>query len=350
MDFTSDITSEHSSVSDGGINAGLDQSSELDSVLMDENEKKFLKLQEEKDLLLKRRDSLINEVDTLKRKLEETPDLVEEPNIASGVDQNAANILIDLMLLSSSKSSPIFDEESVDKIRSINGNSSLQEELKMKFDTLPLLNMKLRLRYLQKLLYPNLQLRVTRDKDGSTREIEVVVVDCQFKKFNKNAPIKLNFEMQYDSKQEKLLDFKIMDVSNNVKLELSSAIRKYKENPTILLFYFTEYDRILYMRQKLIEEIIKKHSIYIKDVIDAIDYTNGKITLKLSSQNELHIIFEITSEDGYIIPKLRIKFEIFKKNGQKVVNPNVNDIFNSLIKEYGLIKSIHEIIRLVVGY
>lgn len=207
MDFTSDLVA--SPVKRRSLSSDLSQdNSSGSSIILTENEKKRLELQELKETLLKERDALWDEEVRLRRELDklerdrfmqgftssessdfesdidneagtEPPDKNNDENIVSNdptntnnitndkIDANAARIFLDLMLLSSKKQQAV---EPNPKPIHLDGGSSLQEEISVKYDTLPLLNMDLRLKYLQKYLYPHVEIRINSlaDEDNNS--------------------------------------------------------------------------------------------------------------------------------------------------------------------------------------
>lgn len=376
MDFTSDIvppsSEKHLPLSDRSRGSSV---SSVSSELLTEDEKKRLYLQEVKENLLKERESLWDEEVSLRRELDKLErdrfmqglssdssdfeseieeeealnnNSEEEYNVEEA-DTNAAKIFLDLMLLSSKK------QQMVDpgpKPVHINGTSSLQKELSVKYDTLPLLNMKLRLRYLQKYLYPFVNLRVNNLDEENDGRYEVTA------KFKRNAkhPFHIKFRIDYSTKDDsngQLEQFKILEISRRVRLCFE---RIFYDNGTLLiqnavtlLFFCLEFDRLTYTCDKLIAQIRDKFEKRLRYTEDISDPELKSITLqqlKQPSERDFIIKFEIVTDRSdtdfngkkmlmLLNPQLKIHLTL-RHEGNEIRDPDINNIFQQLLADYEL--------------
>lgn len=370
MDFTSDLSSdisglrvqkneEGSTSSSLGTNANesiitkkADLSSDIDTLFLSKDDKRRLKLEESKEKLLAERERLMKQVDDLKIELDNTPlnSKTFEPEEDNKIDENIAKTLVDLMTFSS-RSHFISDGEEKPINERIDGTSDLQDELTSKYDTLPLLNMNLRLRYLKEYLYPFIKLETKEKKDVNVnKEIEVT----SSLRRNKKCPITAKFQVNYDTKDEKLVLFDLVELSpSRVRLNMREFIERHKRNPTMILFCLNEYDRVLWKREELLRDITEKYKSWIvsSSIENTVSYTDIErvIIIKNFKQhnNELHISVKITINKNTIIPQTKINLNLYR-NGIQILKPDINSILNGLMKEYGLQMSILQIIQTVL--
>lgn len=377
MDFTSDIAppspEKHAQLSD------ISRDSSPSSELLTENEKKRLQLQEMKENLLKEREALWDEEVSLRRELDslererfmqglssdssdfDSDEEEEEvaPNINDNdddivesneeMDDNAAKIFLDLMLLSSMKQLTV---EPRPKPIHITGTSSLQEELSVKYDTLPLLNMKLRLRYLQKYLYPFVNLRIHNLDEEDDNRYEVI---AKFKRSSK-LPFQIKFKIDYDTKEDsngQLNQFKILEISRRVRLCFERILYDNGtlliENPVTLLFFCLEFDRLTHTCDTLITLIRNKFQNRLRYTEDIEDLELKHIKfqeLKQPSEKEFIIKFEIVTDKSethfnsqkmvmLLNPQLKIDLTLRHK-GKEIKDPDINTIFEQLLPDYEL--------------
>lgn len=385
MDFTSDIVEPQVDRKGGSIPSSSHHSDS--SELLNDDDKRLLELQDLKEQLLKERDALIKgevelrrEVNNLERERfmagyisSESSDLYSEEedeeeseedengeNIGD-MDSNAAKIFMDLVLLSSKR----FDSPAESKTF-LDGNSTLQEELSVKYDTLPLLNMNLRLRYLTKHLYKHVELHIDHDdEDGS-----IQIVTAKFKR-NVSKPFEIEFKMEYDERHGKLTQFQIISVSPLVKLYFDRVLYATEDNnrvclvhnPVTLLFFCHEFDRLSCETDKLIKMLKDKfdnrlryheetHNLESKSVIIQDMHSYDPIN------RELLIRFEILTDKRdstinnhrqsmMVSPRLKIHLTL-RHEGSQVKSPNVNDIFKELVQEYELETALIELISSIM--
>lgn len=375
MDFTSDIVppSSEKRTPSSDISRGSSASSEL----LTEDEKKRLYLQEVKENLLKEREALWDEEVSLRREL----DKLERERFMQGVssdssgfesefeedalnnnnnnddegynieeaDTNAAKIFLDLMLLSSKKQQMI---DPGPRAIQIDGASSLQKELSVKYDTLPLLNMKLRLRYLQKYLYPFVNLRVNNLDEENDGRYEVT---AKFKR-NTKYPFHIKFRIDYGTKDDsngQLNQFKILEISRRVRLCFERIF--YDEgtlliqNAVTLLFFCLEFDRLTSTCDKLIAQIkdkFEKRLRYTQDVSDPELKTVTLQQLKQPSERDFIVQFEIVTDRSdtefngkkmlmLLNPQLKIHLTL-RHEGKEIRDPDINNIFQQLLPDYEL--------------
>ena len=417
MDFTSDLIASpvkrqsHSSDSSQDNNSGS-------SIILTETEKRRLELQELKETLLKERDSLWDEEVDLRRELDnlerdrfmqgftssESSDFESdsdketearqskndnERNVAgdittnitenntnnnNNIDTNAARMFLDLMLLSSKKQQTV---EPRSKSIHINGNSTLQEEINVKYDTLPLLNMDLRLKYLQKYLYPHIEIRVNdladennnddnNDKspkynnDNGEHNYEVAI---KFKR-NYKSPFQIRFGINYDPKDGsngQLKEFQILEISKRVRLVFERVFFADRqlliENPVTLIFFGLEFDRITYECNSLITQIrnkFQKKLRYTQDVGDPELKVIRLKELKEPSEKEFIIKLEIFTQKlvtefkgkknlMLVYPQLKITLSLLHEE-KEIKDPNINNIFEQLLPDYELNTALIELI------
>lgn len=408
MDFTSDLVA--SPVKRRSPSSDLSQdNSSGSSIILTENEKKRLELQELKETLLKERDALWDEEVRLRRELDklerdrfmqgftssessdfesdvdneagtEPPDKNNDENIVSNdptntnnitndkIDANAARIFLDLMLLSSKKQQAV---EPNSKPIHLDGGSSLQEEISVKYDTLPLLNMDLRLKYLQKYLYPHVEIRINnladednnsnnKDDDDDEYNYEVTI---KFKR-NPKLPFQIKFNINYDPKDGsngQLKGFQILEISKRVKLFFERIFyldgQLLIANPVTLIFFSLEFDRITYQCNLLITQIRNKFQNRLRYSED-IDDPELKVVklkeLKETSEKEFIVKLEILtqkSETGLngtkslmlLYPQLKITLSLFHE-GKEIKDPDINNIFEQLLPDYDLNTALIELI------
>ena len=158
MDFTSDTTnsqdrsSSHLNLEEAvgppkdRKNANIDDDEKQQLSLLDDEELRALKLQEEKEALLTRRNTLLQEIQSYQNILtKESAD--KKPKNGDVLQNDITQNFLDLISISSSNSNFVMNDRK--QVQSINGLTNLQKELITKYDTLPLLNMNLRLSYLR---------------------------------------------------------------------------------------------------------------------------------------------------------------------------------------------------------
>lgn len=379
MDFTSDLSSDvnvsqghnsssssflgvttrHKRVSPNASNND-NASSDIEGMnMLSAKDRKQLKLEEIRESLQKERESLLEQVDSLTIELENThePEFTPEPfpeENEDEIDANMAKTLVDLLTLSSRNnrfSSVDTNDYLPDQKRSkIDGNSGMQDELKSKYDTLPLLNMNLRLRYLKQFLYPHMKMTVrevsSRDKSDTYKEVMVSV------SFERNAqyPIRLKFKVHYDTEDETLQKFEIVELLPSL-VHLNVISKDATTNPTSFLFALNEYDRLLYKRQSLFDEITSKYKVWIDP--EFVNTSNAKYadterTMIIKNKRPNNVQLQITIRVGFlenqVVPGTNISLGL-SCNGSNVQDPDINDLFYGLMKEYGLTMSLRQLIQ-----
>lgn len=352
MDFTSDLVeSKASSVVADGSSSDIDMESPGHSGVPAE-ELRRLELEEQKEKLLKQRNLLLKQVDTTEKEVNE----LRKSRVT--VDGNAMDTLIDVLSLSRRRK----EEEEAKRLSSrvpsstakLNGWSSVQEELNNKYDSLPLLNMDLRLKYLWQ-LYKGVDVRLL---DGTTykgqtapgRDPTEVVINAQFRfgRFEAN-PFEVLVCIKYDEVDQTLKEFVIKDVSKEVAMQLQplNAVR----NPS---FFFTacfEFDKIRQRRFEILNGLASK---YRKRVSRCELPRSGEYALfetldvmkdrKVSLRIDFHIVFE-TKKLGYSpYPSSRITCDI-RKNNHRVLANEIDIIASGLVREYGVQRGLEELLN-----
>lgn len=413
MDFTSDLIASpirrqsHSSGLSHDNNSGS-------SVILTETEKRRLELQELKESLLKERDSLWDEEVYLRRELdklerekfmqgftssessafesdsdnETKPAQLKDKNgikIAgdiptnimttddnnddddddnNNIDPNAARVFLDLMLLSSKKQQAV---EPGPKPIHIDGTSTLQDEINVKYDTLPLLNMELRLKYLQKYLYPHVEIHInnlTEEDNGNNNNrynddngngkynYEVTI---KFKR-NPKSPFQIKFHINYDPKDGsngQLKRFRILDISKRVRLFFERILylngQLLVENPVTLIFFCLEFDRLTCQCDSLITQIRNKFQNrlrYSQDIGDPELKIIKLKELKEPSEKEFIIKLEIHTQKlvtdfkgkrslMLLYPQLKITLALLHEE-KEIKDPDINNIFEQLLPDYDI--------------
>ncbi|SMN20044.1 similar to Saccharomyces cerevisiae YPL018W CTF19 Outer kinetochore protein, required for accurate mitotic chromosome segregation [Maudiozyma saulgeensis] len=379
MDFTSDLSSDVNGSRDSGshhsssssflgiarrsaktIPSTVDKSSDIELNMLSASDRKQLKLEETREKLLLEREKLLKEVDTLNIELENTPEGINEElqhpeeiengNMDEGeIDHNMAKTLVDLMSISSRKNKFANIDEGIQQTSNrIDGNSKMQDELASKYDTLPLLNMNLRLRYLRQYLYPHMKMDIMeRVNEQSNKKITVSI------RFLRNVKhvIKIKFVMQYDSSEETLQSFEISQLTPpTLNLNMRSFLKKHSNNPTIILFCLSEYDRLLWKRQELFDGIAEKFKSWIEESFfkNKANYMDieREMILKNTNQNAniIRLIVKVEIPEGSVIPRSKVNLEMYA-GGSLITTPDVNKMLFELMKEYGLKASLQHLIR-----
>ena len=404
-----------------------------DSLLLGKEERERLELEEEKGKLLRERNLLLRHVDNLKKELrgENTigagitgqlkpgwkpgskPDVdtsfsmhlegneeekEEEPAI---VDDNAADTLVDLLTIfpnsGKKKNTHIFNEDNSESQSLPTDLSELHTELSSRGESLPLLNMQLRLRYLGKYLYPNMKIHVHELKGGDTRGgTSTYITSVTFNRLKNKLSFKFrttfevpaadngnatttnnnnnnnNTHNQNNQGHGNLVDFSILDVSpKRFTRTVNRFIRRYPHNPTTLLFCLAEYERLIYLRDEIIWKLYSKYKNWI-DGANLGHYTDICRRIRFQkhdiiSNRMLLISFQVSLVDGsddnnannnsgsgespvavrVAVPSTEI-YMTFLQDGQKVTDPDIDAIFSKLFKEYGLQQALVKIIETVL--
>lgn len=289
MDFTSDSV-RHSSVASEARNSRSSSRSSSSNDLS-ELDLRTLKLQEQRNSLLSRRNGLLQEIQSLKSRAHTTH---EETDAR----------LLDLVLLTSGK-------EKASAI-TIDG-SDLEKELQAKYDTLPLLNMQLRLETLRK-LYQYVDLSVSSSDD---------IVEAHARFYRSTEPFDLDLRLNY--KGETLYECGV-EVSRNVQWPLRSLLKC--KNPSRILLGCFEYDRLRCGRDELFNHIQGEMGRFASLV--TITRTESALTLHRFATPEAKLTIRYTIEFEEFLPSSRIQTSL--QDGQI----DISAVTSGLLKEYGL--------------
>ncbi|EDO15338.1 hypothetical protein Kpol_1011p8 [Vanderwaltozyma polyspora DSM 70294] len=364
MDFTSESDLGSDLESDKQVNTSNsqliqeEQEQKQEQEQEQENEDDFLSkedtqrlhLQELKEDLLSKRNELIKEIDTYKKEIStRQKNLLNEQSL---LDQNASNLLRDLLIASSTLNSNSnlsndgpndIDDNRKAKTQFIDGASPLQIELLSKYDTLPLLNMDLRIRYLEEYLYPNVNVEIV------SEELENIdVTNTTIKVYWKFTKIELILNLSYDTTLQILLKFDILSISENYKLKLMPLIDSCKDNPTLLLFFTNQYDKLLQKRNSIFKElqdtfqrqlkscniVNNQESLVLTNIMKGSDDLRKTIKLQI----DFNIQFSIDSK--FTLPTSKINSKLWSDHNLILVNDNT--ILYGLIKEYGVLQGLKE--------
>ncbi|QLL31770.1 hypothetical protein HG536_0B06380 [Torulaspora globosa] len=234
MDFTSDSTVRRSSSASA---AGLAQSSsELEDGLP-EADLQLIRLHEQRDSLISKRNRLLQELESLKRRTQAPLE-----NVA-GADAR----LMDLVLLSGPESATIGPA-----VETIDGSTDLQRELATKSDTLPLLNMQARLQSLRE-LYAGVELEVESIEDATATE---VIVKAQFSKLRPAFHVTLKLKYR----EAVLVGCDVQDMSRSVRWLLRDLVRC--QNPPRILLGCFEFDSLRERRSAEFDRLASAMSRY----------------------------------------------------------------------------------------
>lgn len=323
MDFTSDSTGPRQNTGSDLV-SGSNSNSSSSSHGLNDNDLRIIHLQEQKDSLLSKRNSLLQEINTYTLQLN-SPTSVLSHKDAGDVD----SLLMDLVQLSSRDANPRAEVTTVD------GDSDVQKELKSKYDTLPLLNMDLRLKYLSSYLYPHVILHTTISDD-------VTIIHATYNRIP-NSPFTIHVHLRYE--ENTLLQCRLEHITNSVKWNLKPLIACH--NPTSILLGCYEFDRIRYKRLAIFKGIIAALSPHTSVSVTSTNNTDAS-SLILQRQG-LHLKLQINfiidfGESSMIFPNSVVTSKLFK-NEKLVTKPVTNGIQNSLIEEYGISRGLIELCK-----
>ncbi|EJS41297.1 ctf19p [Saccharomyces arboricola H-6] len=356
MDFTSDTTnsqdtsSSHLSLEDvvgvhpNGQGADVDEEEKQQLSLLDNEELRALKLQEEKEALLTRRNTLLQEIQSYQNIL--TKENAAKKSKGDILQNDITQNFLDLISISSSKPSSVVNDRK--RVQSVNGLTTLQKELITKYDTLPLLNMNLRLSYLRDHTYPHLQVSVqSRDRvrnDG----IEILVVNFKFCRNTMN-PFEIQFKMFYKFDDSMLLKWEILRISTNIKLRTKQLLATRNFQNCLLSLY--EFDKIKSRKigifQNLINLLKRKTKCYLINngdslVVERVLREGGLTTIKL----QINFIIVMPNERGNpphcYLPMSKISINLWK-GGERFNQIDLDEICYGLIKEYGVKTGLKEV-------
>lgn len=289
MDFTSDSTVKNSSA---GVSEPSSESNELSELDL-----RALRLGEQRNALLSKRNALLQEVNALKSR-----------SRSSAAHEDVDARLLDLVLLAPS---PTTESPAI----TIDGNSDLQKELAAKYDTLPLLNMPLRLACLRK-LYQHVDLHVSTVDDA----VEVHA------RFQRAEPFQVALRLRYDGE---ILEECHLDLSPSVQWELRSLLDC--KNPSRILLGCFEFDRISYRRSVLLAEL-RQEMVRFASLV-SITPTANSLTLQRFVTPQATFTVRFTIELDGFWPSSNVSTSLV--NGQNVAI-DIRSIAQGLFEEYGL--------------
>lgn len=327
MDFTSDSTVPRQNTGSDLVSRSRSHSSSSSHGLND-NDLRLIHLQEQKDSLLSKRNSLLQEIDTYSIQLKSPTSVLPHEDADVDVD----SLLMDLIQqLSSSRDDPTAQRA---QVIAIDGNSDVQTELKSKYDTLPLLNMDLRLKYLSSCLYPHVILQTTISDD-------VTIMHATYNRIA-NSSFTIHIRLRY--RENILLQCQLEYITNSVKWNLKPLTACH--NPTSILLGCYEFDKIRSKRLAIFEAIMEALSPYTSVSVNT---ATSSLTLQRQGLHlKLQISFIIDFGDGsmnyLMFPNSVVTSQLFK-SGKLVTDPVTNGIQNSLIEEYGISKGLIELCK-----
>ncbi|CAI1803412.1 hypothetical protein SEUBUCD646_0P02610 [Saccharomyces eubayanus] len=356
MDFTSDTTNSrdtsnsHLSLNEvvgpnqTGQDANTDDEEKLQLSLLDDEELRALRLQEEKEALLTRRNTLLQEIQSYQNVLMKE-NAAKQPS-GDILQNDITQDFLDLISISSSKPNHVVNDRK--RVQNINGLTGLQKELITKYDTLPLLNMNLRLSYLRDQTYPHLQVSVKSRNRVNNGEIEILVVNFKFCRNTMN-PFEIQFKMLYNFGDSTLQKWEILRISTNIKLKTKQLFATRNFQNCLLSLY--EFDKMkskkIEIFQNLINLLKKKTKCYLANNGDSLIvervFREGRLTtIKL----QINFIIVMPSGRGKppncFLPMSKISINLWK-GGERFNQLNLDEICHGLIMEYGVKAGLKEV-------
>lgn len=270
---------------------------DIDNLSIDE-------LKRQRDALLEKKSQLQAEITQLKYKDE-------------GIPQN---ILVDLYMISDlknqSKSDNVADSEDDDLSLLAQYNS-----------TLPLTDMKIRLQYLER-TYPFTKVELL--EENNTFQIS----------YSRNEiPLSVSFEIDSDSKEERLNYIKVIDISRESPLSeiyMDNFQAGDKVEPSVL-FSLWELDRIYFERNEIYNKLKEQYG----NLVNLEDGENIEIDRNLE-RLKLVINWKISFNMKNV--KSILKSMVFK-DGIEIEGSN--EIFKELVKLYGIEKGCAEFVKAI---
>ncbi|QLQ79284.1 hypothetical protein HG537_0B06320 [Torulaspora globosa] len=313
MDFTSDSTGPRSSSASGVGHAR--SSSELEDGLLPESELKLIRLREQRESLISRRNRLLQEVESLKRRKQ-----------TSGNVGVADARLMDLVLLSRPGTATVGTA-----VETIDGTSDLQRELATKSDTLPLLNMQARLQCLRE-LYAGVELEVESIEDATATEM---VVKAQFSKLRPGFHVKLKLKYR----DAVLVSCEVQDVSRNDRWLLRDLVRC--RNPSRILLGCFEFDSLRERRSAEFARLESTISRYPSLVtVERESETCIRFARSASPAAVLRVQWLIEVADMW--PSTTIATTLVNGSGEPI---DIEQIKTGLLKEYGVSLGLQELCK-----
>lgn len=292
MDFTSDsrIESRLGGSQEGSSNSDGDSSrSELDP-----EHERLLQLQDTRDSLLAKRNALVREVESLQSR-------------GTSVEFKRTALLDLAELVPGSAKKP----ERATALQ--DGSTGVGDEIRYKHDCLPLLNMDLRISYLRD-TYPCAELELV---DSSVLRVE----------FTRRQHDYFQVELELPQGPVRL--------SKNVRWPLRGL--ESCSNPTSVLQGCYEYDRLRCRRDQLFE--MAWSSLQSRGVSHRI---GGSLLSLWRNDVLLQLRFEIQFRD--VFPQTKLDARLFK-HGASLFSPNVHEILQGLMQEYGVTQGVLELCR-----
>ncbi|KAL3235528.1 Ctf19p [Nakaseomyces bracarensis] len=349
MDFTSDLVETSSSIFASTESGSSDHVEDAD-VTVSAEEMRRLELEERKKELLEERNTLLREVDGYEREIGE----LRKRGGVVRVDKNAMDTLVDVLGFSRKQEQAQELERLLDNSQRtravLHGGSSVQEELNNKFDSLPLLNMNLRLRYLQEYLYRDVEIRLRNKRKEQGHDPAESVIDAQlsFRRFS-TIPFEVHILIRYDEVSQTLKEFTIGEISKEVELQLQPL--RTLRNPSFFLMACFEFDKVRARRYKILETLVQKYRKRIfkcehsrngeNAVFETLDVMKGR---KVSLRIDFQIAFEVKKLQYTPYPTSRLSYEL-NKDDKRVMVSEVETIASGLIREYGLDKGLDELLN-----
>lgn len=300
MDFTSD--SRLGSQQPAELSGSASASTTASTGGLDTEQERVLQLQDRRDALLQQRQALKQELQSL-----ESESQAEGRSQDTVFRRTALLDLAELVPTSRPRSATIVTQD---------GSTQVKEELRHKYDCLPLLNMDVRLQYLQE-QYPHVSLSLQEDTRTLRAEFHRMAQD----------PFQVLLKLHEGG----------AIFSQNVRWNLGPL--EAKGNPTAVLQGCYEFDRLRCRRQELFDEI---SSFAAPKGITS--HTSGSLLTLERSALALELRFEIDVQDYLPFPHTRLEARLLKEN-VPVSSPNVQSLLEGLMEEYGVLQGFLELCR-----
>lgn len=217
-------------------------------------------------------------------------------------------------------------------VTKINGSSSLEDELEYKFDALPLVNNKLRLEFLK--------------RSCPSMDIEILKEDHVKINYLSDTELVSNFFLQYDIEIDResgrLIKLSNLTVSEHVMESLNPLLCHVSSTMNIgsLLFGCNEFSRLCVNRNEVLDKLLTEiNQIAHMNILEKNE--ECLIIEKFIWKIEIKIIIKF--KEAYpFIPCSIIMVHLYKNDNR---TKSIQEIVNSLIKEYGIIEGIVQFIK-----
>ncbi|CCD24298.1 Ctf19p NDAI_0C06390 [Naumovozyma dairenensis CBS 421] len=369
MDFTSDLMSgeNHSSIRSptksyhhqdaskselGSALHSFSSNSNLGSELLNEEDLKRFKLQEEKEQLLNERNTLLQEIKELEEKKRNDISHAIDKDITDEEGEEETN-------------SNIIDENALQLFKDILALNNDEKNIKI----LPVLNLRRHLNYLRLFTYPFIRLSI-RSHDDVTNKM---TIDLRFNRMVEDSlkQFTLTIELKYYSNSSlEIENYDILSISPHDSPVLYKICQQRNANvidSNLVILQCYEYDRLQYRRNEILQSIIKEiKSTSTNDIQSTEDENKIRFnmvrtyndvidndTLVIYARDiELSIAYEIKTKvkslrsGNELIVPCTVLHVILKKNGDILGKIDADEITYELVKQFGVLKGLTKLYKL----